>query len=507
MAEAFRFLNQATFGATEAEARELIDIGIDDWIDRQIAQPASLQLPYLNTLPVPERLPQLQPGRVDAWFRNVIDGPDQLRQRVAFALSQIMVVSEVGALRQAPYGLAGYYDMLAENAFGNFRDLLEDVTLHPSMGVYLSMLGNQRADPGRNISPDENYAREMMQLFTIGLIELNLDGTARTDARGREIPTYNQDIIEGFAHVFTGWNYAEGANFNRARRTIPTQIIPMELYPAYHSTEPKQLLNGTQLPEGQSGLQDLQDALDNVFAHPNVGPFIATRLIERLVTSNPSPGYVERVASTFNDNGSGVRGDLEAVVKAILVDADARSSATTSSSGKLKEPLLRLTQLWRAYDARSADGSFVFRPSTNDVFAQGPLQSPSVFNFFSPFYAPPGEIANAGLTAPELQIATEFQNTLITNYFYQQAFRRHSDRANLRSDEVFVDISEELTLVANSDALIDRIADKLLAGEISPTLREQAREMVETREVDSAAARVADALFLIVSSPEFARQH
>lgn len=507
MAEAFRFLNQATFGATEAEARELIDIGIDDWIDRQIAQPASLQLSYLNTLPVPERPPQLQPDRVDAWFRNVIDGPDQLRQRVAFALSQIMVVSEVGALRQAPYGLAGYYDMLVENAFGNFRDLLEDVTLHPSMGVYLSMLGNQRADPGRNISPDENYAREMMQLFTIGLVELNLDGTARTDAQGREIPAYNQDIIEGFAHVFTGWNYAGGANFNRARRTIPTQIMPMELYPDYHSTESKQLLNGTQLPEGQPGLQDLEDALDNVFAHPNVGPFIATRLIERLVTSNPSREYVARVATTFNDNGSGVRGDLEAVVRAILTDEEARSSATTSSSGKLKEPLLRLTQFWRAYDARSADGSYVFRPATIDVFAQGPLLSPSVFNFFSPFYAPPGEIADAGLTAPELQIATEYRNTLITNYFYVQAFRRNSARDGLRSDEVVIDIEEEIALAANADALINRIADRLLAGEISSTLRAEARAMVETRDADNSAARAAEAIFLVVSSPEYARQH
>lgn len=507
MAEAFRLLNQATFGATETDAQELIDLGIEDWIEQQIAQPASLQLSYLNTLPVPDRAPQLQPDRVDSWFRNVVDGPDQLRQRVAFALSQIMVVSEVGALRQAPYGLAGYYDLLVENAFGNFRDLLEDVTLHPSMGVYLSMLGNQRADPDRNISPDENYAREMMQLFTIGLVELNLDGTVRTDAQGEEIPTYNQDIIEGFAHVFTGWNYAEGANFNRARRTIPNQTLPMELYPDYHSMDSKQLLNGMQLPEGQSGQQDLENALDNVFAHSNVGPFIATRLIERLVTSNPIPGYVERVASTFNDNGSGVRGDLEAVVRAILLDDEARSANTTASSGKLKEPLLRLTQVWRAYDAQSAEGTFVFRPATYGVFAQGPLQSPSVFNFFSPFYAPPGEIANAGLTAPELQIATEYQNTLITNYFYQQAFRRHSDRANLRSDEVYIDISEELTLVSDPDALISRIADKLLAGEISPTLREQAREMVETREVDSAAARVAEAIFLIVSSPDFARQH
>lgn len=507
MAEAYRFLNQATFGATQADAQQVIDIGIEDWIDQQIAQPASLQLSYLNTLPAPERAPQLQPDRVDSWFRNVVDGPDQLRQRVAFALSQIMVVSEVGALRQAPYGLAGYYDMLVENAFANFRDLLEDVTLHPSMGVYLSMLGNQRADPARNISPDENYAREMMQLFTIGLVELNLDGTVRTDARGEEIPTYNQDIIEGFAHVFTGWNYAEGANFNRARRTIPTQVTSMELYPDYHSTESKQLLNGMRLPEGQSGQQDLEDALDNVFAHPNVGPFIATRLIERLVTSNPTPGYVERVASIFNDNGSGVRGDLQAVVKAILLNDEARSASTTPSSGKLKEPLLRLTQLWRAYDARSADGTFVFRPSTNDVFAQGPLQSPSVFNFFSPFYAPPGEIADAGLTAPELQIATEFRNTLITNYFYTQVFRRHSARDGLRADEVYLVIEDELALAANPDAMIERIAEKLLGGEISETLHTAAREMVETREADDAAGRVAEALFLIVSSPEFARQH
>ena len=507
VAEAFRFLNQATFGATEAEAQQVIDLGLEGWIDRQITQPASLQLPYLNSLPEPDRAPQLQPERVDKWYRNAIGGPDQLRQRVAFALSQIMVVSEVGALRQMPYALAGYYDLLVEGAFGNYRDLLEDVTLHPAMGVYLSMLGNQKPNRERNISPDENYARELMQLFTIGLVELDVDGTVRTDARGREIPTYNQNIIEGFAHVFTGWNYADGANFNRARRTATTQTFPMEHYADFHSTEDKQLLNGVQLSAGQSGQQDLEDALDNLFAHPNVGPFIAIRLIQRLVTSNPSPEYVARVASAFNDNGSGVRGDLEAVVRAILLDEEARSSGTNSSSGKLKEPLLRLTQFWRSYDAVSADGSFVFRPATIDIFAQGPLQSPSVFNFFSPFYAPPGEIADAGLAAPELQIATEYRNTLITNYFYVQAFRRHSARDDLRSDEVYINIEEEMALAENPEALIDRIADKLLAGEISSTLRAEARAMVETRDADNAAARAAEAIFLIVSSPEFARQH
>lgn len=507
MAEAFRFLNQTTFGATEAQARQLIEIGIEDWIELQITQPASLQLPWLRSLPTPDRPPQLQPDRVDSWFRNVIDGPDQLRQRVAFALSQTMVVSEIGALRQMPYALAGYYDLLVNNAFGNFRELLEEVTLHPAMGVYLSMLGNQRPDPERNISPDENYAREMMQLFTIGLAELNLDGTLRTDAGGREIPTYNQDIIEGFAHVFTGWNYADATTFARARRTATTQTVPMQLYPDFHSTQAKQLLNGVRLPANQSGRQDLEDALDNVFAHPNVAPFVAIRLIQRLVTSNPSPAYVERVASTFIDNGRGVRGDLEAVVKAILLDDETRAAPAASSSGKLKEPLLRLTQLWRAYDAQSADGTFFFRPAPIDTFAQGPLQSPSVFNFFSPFYAPPGEIADAGLAAPELQIATEYRNTLITNYFFVQTFRRDSTEDTLNPNEVYLNFEEEIALAANSEALVDRVAEKLLAGEISETLRTETLEMVEVWSPGSADGRAAEAIFLIVSSPEFARQH
>ncbi len=506
-AEAFKFLNQTTFGATESEAENVRRIGFEAWIDQQIAEPISLQLPYLRSLPQPDRAPRLQPDRVDIWFRNALGGQDQLRQRVAFALSQILVVSEVGALRQAPYGLADYYDVLARNAFGNFRDLMEEATLHPAMGVYLSMLGNQKPDPERSISPDENYAREFMQLFTIGLVELYPDGTTRLDSEGQPIPTYDQDIVEGFAHVFTGWTYANGANFLRARRTDDNQTLPMQLYPNYHATGAKQLLNGVRLPAGQSGDQDLEDALDNLFAHPNVGPFIAIRLIQRLVTSNPSSAYVSRVAATFNNNGSGERGDLEAVVKAILFDEEARSTSQSPSNGKLKEPLLRLTQLWRAYDARSADGSYVFRPQTIYVFAQGPLQSPSVFNFFSPFYAPPGKISEAGMTAPELQVATEYQNALVTNYFYQQAFRRNSNRAGLHSDEVFIDIHEELALAADADALINRVAEKLLTGEISDTLRAGIRGMVVGRDTDDAVGRVAETIYFIVSSPEFARQH
>ena len=485
----------------------MIRIGIESWIEEQIAQPISLQLPYLRALPRPQRLPRLQPDRVDIWFRNAIGEPDQLRQRVAFALSQIMVVSEVGALRQSPYGLADYYDVLARNAFGNFRDLMEEVTLHPTMGVYLSMLGNQRPDPERNISPDENYAREFMQLFTIGLVELNMDGTARLDAEGRDIATYDQNIVEGLAHVFTGWNYAGGRNFLRARRNDDNQSAPMQLYPNYHAAGAKQLLNSVLLPAGQPGRQDLEDALDNLFAHPNVGPFIAIRLIQRLVTSNPSPEYISRVAATFNDNGRAVRGDLLAVIKAILLDQEARSESGSPSSGKLKEPLLRLAQLWRAYDARSAEGTYVFRPLTVDAFGQGPLQSPSVFNFFSPFHAPPGEIADAGLTAPELEIATEYQNARVTNYFYRQAFRRHSRNRGLEDNEVYIDIEEEADLAADADALIDRVAGKLLGGQISTGLRTSIRDMVLGRSQNDVAGRVAETIYLVAASPEFARQH
>ncbi len=505
-AELFQFLNQATFGVTEAEGQSVIDLGFEAWIDRQMQQPASLQLPHLRSLPRPQVVAQLQGDRIDVWFRNVLWGPDQLRQRVAFALSEILVVSQVGALQQAPYSLAGYYDTLAQNAFGNFRDLIEVITLHPAMGVYLSMLGNQRPDPSRNIRPDENYARELMQLFTLGLVDLETNGTEKLDAQGDPISTYSEEVIEGFAHVYTGWTYAGAANFNQARRNDTNQTVPMQLYPSFHDTGPKTLLNGVTLPPGQTGVQDLQDALDNIFAHANVGPFIATRLIERLVTSNPSPEYVARVATMFNDNGDGVRGDLGAVVKAIFLDAEARSTATSTTSGKLKEPLLRLTQLWRVYNARSANGEYRVR-SPSAIFGQGPLQSPSVFNFFSPFYAPPGEIRDAGLVAPELEIATEYQNTVLTNFFYSQIFRYNSQSPGLRNSDIVINIDEEVALAADTDALIDRVADKLLAGQISDTLRTETRGIVDQTPTTDAAARAAEAIFFIASSPEFARQH
>ena len=505
MQEANRLLNQATFGALESEANDVIALRIEPWIDAQMSQPASLQLPHLQSLPLPQFDFQLQPDRADIWFRNVLWGEDQLRQRVAFALSEIFVVSELGALGNAPFALADYYDVLARNAFGNYRDLLQELTLHPAMGVYLSMLGNEKPNPALNIRPDENYAREVMQLFSIGLVELNLDGSDRLDDQGQAIPTYDQSVIEGFAHVFTGWTWADSPNFRQARATRENQVLPMELWEDFHDTGEKTLLSGTTLPAGQGGEQDLADALDNIFNHPNVGPFIAIRLIQRLTTSNPSPAYVRRVASTFNDNGSGVRGDLGAVVKAILTDEEARPELSMEIDGKLKEPLLRLTQLWRAYDATSNSGRYPLNYAYI-IFGQGVLQSPSVFNFFSPFYAPPGEIRDSGLVAPELQIATEYLNTWYTNYIFGQVFGNNQTNTALEDDDVYVDISAEMAVADDVDALIDMVAGKLLGGEISDTLRTEISGMVERIPAQDTTIRAAEAIYFVATSPEYMYQ-
>ena len=505
--EAFQLLNQATFGATEAEALDVITMREEQWIADQMLKPASLQLPHMLSLPPPQFMGQLHADRVDIWFRNVLLEEDQLRQRVAFALSEIMVVSQLGALQQRPFAVADYYDMLAENAFGNYRDLIEQVTLHPAMGVYLSMLGNEKPDPELNIRPDENYARELMQLFSIGLVELNIDGTEKLDANNQAIPTYDQSIIEGFAHVFTGWTWAGVTQFHPPDFLVPqaSQYFPMELWPEFHDTGAKILLNGVMLPAGQTGEQDLAAALDNIFNHPNVGPFMAIRLIQRLTTSNPSPRYVRRVAEVFNNNGSGVRGDLAAVVRAILLDAEARPAVAMEIDGKLKEPLLRLTQLYKAYSATSASGKYSLSASYI-LFGQGPLQSPSVFNFFSPFFAPPGEIRDGSLVAPELGIANEYLNTVLTNFMFFQVFQMNHTNPNLHEDDIYIDIQEEINVAADIDTLINMVAGKLLGGEISDTLRTEIAGMLARIPETDTAIRAAETIYFVTTSPEYAYQ-
>jgi len=279
----------------------------------------------------------------------------------------------------------------------------------------------------------------------------------------------------------------------------------MQLYPNFHDTGAKSVLNGVVIPAGQGGDQDLADALDNIFSHPNVGPFIAIRLIQRLVTSNPSPAYVERVANVFNNNGSGIRGDLGAVVKALLLDVEARPDMPMEIDGKLKEPLLRVTQLWRAYNATSNSGRYPLVASYF-LFGQGPLQAEHVFNFFSPFFAPPGEISNASLVAPELQIATEFLNTQFTNFMFFQCFGLNQTNTELDDDDIFIDFSEEMVVADDVDALIDMVAGKLLAGIISDPLRQQIAGMLALIPPEEAALRAAETIYFVVTSPEFAYQ-
>jgi uncharacterized protein (DUF1800 family) len=521
-ADAYRFLNQSTFGATGTEAQRVIDLGYEAWIDQQLQRPASLELPHVlqvfATYPPGADFTRLHEDRVDIWLRHAVSAPDQLRQRVAFALSEIMVISQASPLIGYPWGSASYYDMLAQNAFGNFRDLMENVTLHPAMGVYLSMLGNQKPDVARNIRPDENYARELMQLFTIGLVELSLDGSIRRDGQGNPIPTYDQSVIEGFAHVYTGWTWSGAPSFELAFPTVANQVRAMGVYPEQHATGAKRVLSYsgaafTQIPAGQSPEKDLDDALDNIFNHPNVGPFIGKQLIQRLVTSNPSPQYIERVARRFNDDGTGRRGNLAAVIKAILLDSEARAGGASATAGRLDEPLLRLTRMWRAYGAAPAGGKYNVQNITG-LIGQGPLQAPSVFNFFSPFYAPPGEILDQGLVAPEAQIATEYLTSLLTNYFFVLSFCYNSSPVQgcpvltpqQQADIVMLDLAPERALANDPEALINAITDKLSAGVISPTLRTQARAMVDGIPANQTSLRVAEALYLISTSPELALQ-
>ncbi len=498
VAQAHRFLRQTTFGPTPESVAHVRDIGYEAWVDEQLEMPASLQIPYIRSLGETDDVVETQGRRIDAWFQNAVRGEDQLRQRVAFALSEIMVVSDRSVLFNTPLGLAYYYDLLARRSFGNYRELMQTVTLTPAMGVYLSMLGNQKPDPERNIRPDENYARELMQLFTLGLVELDLDGTVRLDGNGEPIPTYDQSVIEGFAHVFTGWTFAFSEFFHRPSYNY---LALMQPWDEFHDTGEKKLLNGLVLPAGQTPDEDLSQALDNIFEHGNVAPFVSRQLIQRLVTANPSPDYVRRVAGVFADNGNGVRGDLGAVVRAIVLDPDARDEPVSDASGKLTEPLLRLVSVWRAYDAAAQNGRFgFFYPEY--FFSQAPLRSPSVFNFFSPDFSPTGEISDRGLVSPEMQITHEATAAGVNDYLGFVIFLRNSGWQDLGRDAIIIDIDAEIAMADDVDVLVEEVAQKLLGGRISPSLRSMAVEMASLH--DNPGARAAEAIYTVATSPEYA---
>ena len=471
--EAARFLQQATFGPTNAEIERVKTLGFTAWLDAQFARPALYHWPVVkewfdelwaveSTDPVPTSIGLLKPEhRLEAWWRQAMrddDAADPLRQRVAFALSEIFVTSDrLGTITVDERGLTDYYDMLLEDAFGNFRTLIEDVTRHPIMGMYLSSLRNRKEDLASKRYPDENYAREIMQLFTIGLWRLNSDGTqllsaydvgpdGETVPSGKPIPTYGQTQIRQFARVFTGMSHSkriasntdftESDVLNTAFKS-PYAITwhPMRMFDSEHELgaivlampgRPTVTLTGGR-PAGttnkETGDADLGVGLDYLFNHPNVGPFIGRQLIQRLVTSNPSPAYVSRISAVFADsNGSatgGARGDLKAVIRAILTDPEARDYVPPSSTnqGMVREPYVRYVALARALNAKPGEGGrYVGFGSLDDQLLQRPLSAPSVFNFFRPDYQP-AELDGTGLVAPELEIANGYSILNASNYY------------------------------------------------------------------------------------------
>jgi len=473
-AAAARFLRQATFGPTLATIAGLQSRGYAGWIADQRALPTASHLAYVDGLPGdPDDLASWN-ARESIW-KQMILGPDQLRQRVAFALSELLVVSDQDDDLFHASATAGYMDTLERDAFGNFRTLLEDVTLSPGMGVYLDMASNDREDAESGRNPNENYARELLQLFSIGLYQLHPDGTLKLGQDGLPIPSYDQETIRGFAKVFTGWTFGGQDHDLDWRFYWPEWDFrrPMELWPEHHSPSAKPLLDGVVLPAGQGGAQDLDAALDNVFAHPNVGPFVCKHLIQRLVTSNPSPAYVYRCGQTFANDGSGVRGNLAAVVSAILLDWEARSPdvLTQRGCGQAREPVLRFVELLRALHAQPpADGRFRYYWIGEPTWglAQMPLDAPTVFNFFQPDWAQPGAVAAAGLVSPELQLADETSAFGTPNFLRAVLFEGYAND----DTTITLDWSELVQAAQQSNAaLLDRVNLLFFAGRMPAATR------------------------------------
>ncbi len=507
--DAARFLTQTTFGPKSADINRVQQIGYAAWLDEQFAKPRIKHIDVLEQL-ARSGVRYGTNGLIESTWNQAVNSDDQLRQRVAFALHQILVVSEFAAgLSDNADGLATYYDLLTEHAFGNYRTLLESITLNPAMGAYQNVLRNDKEDPVTGTVPSENYARELMQLFSIGLNKLHPDGSLQLDANGLPQSTYSQETVGGLARVLTGWCWGGNNPNNPDQWYIPVSQsyrIPMVNFPNHHSTGEKQLLNGFVVPAGQTGTQDLKDALDNIFKHPNVGPFISRQLIQKLVTSNPSPGYVYRVASVFNNNGSGVRGDLRAVVRAILMDYEARSLDVVNQQGygKLREPVMRLTTLLRAFRGSSASGRYRYHYAEHPWgdLGQNFLRSPSVFNFFAPTFQYPGALSAAGLVAPEFQLANDATVIALANYFKVFIFYGYDEGSNM----VNLSYTDFTPYAATPATLVDRLDALLLAGAMSPGLRAALVKAVNAVPAQNHVERVQTAIYLIVFAPEFVIQ-
>jgi len=529
-----RFLSQTTFGPTADQINNLTGTDVSQWLITEFNKDATLHLPRIQA-----KYPDGRPPEEDSlenffyihesshsFWQTAITADDQLRQRMAYALSQILVVANPveSFLGSLPLTMAHYMDILTNNAFGNYRDILQEVTYSPAMAIYLTYLFNEKADPETGRMPDENYARELMQLFTIGLVELNMDGTVKTSG-GTSIETYDNDDITGLAKVLTG---LVPADFDPEEEfDTETLFEPLKMINFIHSDTEKSFL-GTTIPANTEGDESIELALDHIFAHPNLAPFIGRQLIQRFTVSNPSPAYVGRVAQAFETGsyelpngtlaGTGNRGDLAATLAAILLDVEAREDTSTNSntSGKIREPVLRFIQWARAFDINSADPQdeeWLYDAGRSDRLAQHPYRSRSVFNFYRPGYIAPGTATgDAGMSVPELQIMNA--STVMGYVNFMSAYIR--DDAQKWSDSYGTafhpDYTPERALATNPEELVDHL-DLLLAGN---RLRADTKDrIVETlNEIpipdgandENIDVRVHNAILMVMTAPGYMTQ-
>jgi len=492
-------LHQATLGTTRAEIFAVQSSGFAAWIEAQFALPRAtthwdwLVAQGFNAVANKDT----QNGFNQTLWRQMISSNDQLRQRIGLALSELLVVGIDGLnTNWVTFASAAYFDILLDNAFGNYRVIMEKISLNAAMGVYLTFNGNKKANVATGAQPDENYARELMQLFTLGPIKLNPDGTQQMNG-GQPVESYTPADVSGLARVFTGWTIdsSDSTTPDRLRR-------PMIQNASNHETGVKSFL-GTTIPAGTAGAASLTLALDAIFAHENVPPFVSKQLIQRLVTSNPSPNFVRRVAETFANNGAGVRGDMKAVIKAILLDPEARSPKTLAdpASGKVREPIIRLTNWARAFGVASPSEAWAFgdTSSTSTRLGQSAGHSPSVFNFFRPGYAPPNTaISAAGLVAPEFQITTE--PTVVAYINYMQSLIQNG------AGDAKANYTDILTLATNSQALIDEVNLVLTGNQLSSATQasiKTAIDSISSTTTTGPANRVYTAILLTMASTDY----
>jgi uncharacterized protein (DUF1800 family) len=513
-ADAVRLAGHATFGATQATIDAIRSMGAPAWIDAQLALPATL---YTAFPPVPfvrpetcvdDRTPPFTATSFcsrdnysifqvqrEFWV-NAIHAPDQLRQRVAFALSQMLVISGLDV--RLAYAMGRYQQLLIDGAFGNFEQLLTDVTLSPAMGRYLDMANNRKADPVSGTEPNENYARELLQLFSIGTVELKRDGTPLLDAQGRMLPTYGNEEIEGFAHVLTGWTYPTSPGAAPRPLNPPYFDGPMEERNAYHDFGEKLLLDAI-APAGRPMSVDLASAIRNVFQHPNVPPFVAKALIQKLVTGDPTPGFVERAAIAFENDGRGARGNLAAVVRAILLDPEARGPAKFDPGyGKLREPVLLMAGVARALGAKT-DG-VLFRASTAPM-GQFVYNAPSVFNFYPPDYVVPATT----LVGPEFGI----QNTASTLSRINSLDVLVGTSAFPPDPMVFgatgttLDWAPWTAVAGDTAALVDKLDAFLMHRTLSPAARAAIAAAIDAVPATDTLGRARMGFSLVVTSSQY----